>query len=261
MSTLSDPAEARFERYLRERSYDQTREPDLGNGKHPDFLVRTPNQELVCEVKSFDTEGGFQNAGSIGARAQHEVLRPIRKQIGKAAEQLKDIPDRPLVVVLVNPRRCPVPLDPVSVMAAMYGDITVEIPLSDEGTDAGATWTTGFNRKLAVVDPETGERVGGGYPEYISAVAVLRREDLAFMEWSRRWKERRRGSFSDSREEAVVFLEEASGDGAPHSDDVYLDIFETISNQAVPLSRKVFNGTHDRRWVPNETRTALVPLH
>lgn len=259
MNSLPDRAEARFERYLGERSYGQVHHPDLGNGKRPDYLVRTRHQELICEVKSFNSEGSFQNAGPIGARSQHEVLKPIRKQIVRAAEQLKGIPDRPLVVVLANPRGCPVPLDPTSVMAAMYGDITVEIPLSAEGTDADATWTTGTNRKLAVVDPETGERIGGHH-EYISAVAVVRHDDLAFKEWSRRWKEQRRGPSSDTREEAVAFLEEASGGGVPHSDDVYLDIFETISDQAVPLSRDVFNGPHDRRWVPNKSRTALVPL-
>jgi hypothetical protein len=222
--------------------------------------VRTRRHELVCEIKSFDTQGGFKDAGPIGARSQQEVLGPVRKQIGKAAEQLKGIPDRPLVVVLANPRGCPVPLAPVSVMAAMYGDITVEIPvMSAEGADADATWTTGANRKLVVVDPETGERVGGHH-EYISAVAVLRQEDLAFREWSRRWKEQRRGPFSNAREEVVDFLEEASGDRVPHSDDVYLDIFETISYQAVPLPRDVFNGPHDRRWLPSKTRTELVPL-
>lgn len=259
MKTLADSAEAWFERYLRERKYRQVHHPDLGTRKRPDYLVRTRRQELVCEVKSFDTEGGWQNAGPIGARSQHDVLKPLRRQIGKAAEQLKDIPDRPLVVVLANPLKCPIPLDPVSVMAAMYGDITVGIPLRPEGTDTDATWTTGRNRKLAVVDPETGERVGGHH-EYVSAVAVLRREDLAFKKWSRRWREQRRGTFSDTREEAVAFLEAASGEAPPHSDDVYLNIFETLSDQAVPLSRDVFIGPHDRRWVPNSSRTALVPL-
>jgi hypothetical protein len=259
MSTLPDPAEARFERYLRELGYSQVHHPDLGTGKRPDYLVRTRHHELVCEVKSFDTDGAFRDAGPIGARSQQKVLAPIRKQIGKAAEQLKGIPDRPLVVVLANPRRCPVPLAPVSVMAAMYGDITVEIPVNADESGAHATWTTGANRKLAVFDPEIGEQVGGHH-EYISAVAVLRQKDLAFREWSRRWKERNRDSSSTTHEETAAFLDEAWGDGVPHSDDVHMDIFETISDQAVPLPRDAFNGPHDRRWVPNDTRTALVPL-
>jgi len=51
--------------------------------------------------------------------------------------------------------------------------------------------------------------------------------DICYVERQhpRRWKERR-GRFANTREEVVAFFEEASGDGVPHSDDVYLDIFE-----------------------------------
>jgi hypothetical protein len=65
----------------------------------------------------------------IGARSQHEFLKPIRKQIVRAAEQLHGIPDRPVVVVLANPPGGPVPLGPTSVMAVPHGIITIEIPL------------------------------------------------------------------------------------------------------------------------------------
>ena len=49
----------------------QVHHSDLGDAKRPDYLARTRHQELVCEVKSFDSEGGFPNAGPIGARSQH----------------------------------------------------------------------------------------------------------------------------------------------------------------------------------------------
>lgn len=55
----------------------------------------------------------------------------------------------------------------------------------------------------------------------------------------------------------MAFLEAAAGDGVPHSDDVFLDVVETNSTQAVPLPGDVFNGPHDRRWVPDNSRTAL----
>jgi len=252
-----NPAEARFEHYLRELEYDFVHHPDLGNGKHPDYLVQGLNQEFVCEVKSFNTAGAFQ-AAQVGTRSQKEILAPIRNLIKQASKQLKGIRDRPLVVVLANPRACPVPLGPFSVMAAMYGDVTIEIPVSGEEVTGDVTWTTGDNRRLYVVDPETGEQVGGHH-EYISAVAILRQEDLAFREWSRQWKEQNR-VFSDATKEAVALLEEASGEAVPHSNDIFLDIFETFSDCAVSLRRDVFNGPHDRRWIPNDTRTALVPL-
>ena len=62
-------------------------------------------------------------------------------------------------------------------MAAMYGDVKVEFQVSGEGASGDVTWTTGDNRRLYVVDPETGEQVDGHH-DYISTVAVLRREDL-----------------------------------------------------------------------------------
>lgn len=121
-----------------------------------------------------------------------------------------------------------------------------------------ADWTTGANPKLTIVDPETGERVGNH--EYISAVAILRHEDLAFKQWSHRWKDERRDLGSgDPRDHALAFLEQAAGDDVPHCDDVYLDVFHTISDQAIPLPRDAFGGPHDRHWVPDDTRTALVP--
>ena len=260
VNRTGDPAEARFEHYLRERGYGFEYEPDLANGKRPDYLVRAHPHELVCEIKSFNT-AGTRGSVQVGALSQEEVLKPIRKHITTAATQLKGIPDRPLVVVLANPKGCPIPLDPRSIMAAMYGDVVVEFPVDSDGDGGGVSWTTGFNRKLAVVDPETGERTGGDH-EYVSAVAVVRREDLAFKEWSRRWRVEHDADFprSASTKAAVAFLEAAAGDGVPHSDDVFVDVFETISGQAVPLPRDVFNGRHDRRWIPDNSRTALVPL-
>ena len=73
-------------------------------------------------------------------------------------------------------------------------DVSVGFPVSAQGDGGDATWAAGCNRKLAIVDPDTGEQVGGDHV-YISAVVVLRQEDVAFEEWSRRWwdqHERRR---------------------------------------------------------------------
>lgn len=264
MSRTGGRAEARFERYLRERGYSFDHEPDLGNGKRPDYLVRAGHVELVCEVKSFNTAGVFESGrvggAHVGARSQKQVLSPIRKQIGKAAEQLKDISGRPLIVVLANPFGYPVLLDSFSIMAAMYGDVLAEISLSAEGHGGDATWTTGDNGKLRVVNPDTGEPVGGHHG-YISAVVVLRREDQAFKNWARWWwGERDLDPHSEAVTDAVAFLKAASAEGVPHNEEVCLEIFETISDQAVPLPRDVFTGPHDRRWVPNDDRTALIPL-
>ena len=57
---------------------------------------------------------------------------------------------------------------------------------------------------------------------------------------------------------AAAFTE-ASRD-APEGDELYLEVFETLSPTAVPLPHDVFDGPRDRRWVPNADRTALIPL-
>ncbi|MGW4826608.1 hypothetical protein ACWEOG_03430 [Amycolatopsis japonica] len=222
MSRAGGRAEARFECYLRELGYGFDHEPDLGNGKRPDYLVQAGHVELACAVESFDTAGAFQAGrvgdAPVGAWSRKQVLSPIRKQIGKAAERLKGISGRPLVVVLVNPLGSPVLLDGFSIMAGVHHG-------------------------------------------YISAVVVLRREDQAFKNWARWWwGERDLDPHSEAVTDAVAFLKAASGEGVPHNEEVHLEIFETISDQAVPLPRDVFNRPHDRRWVPNDDRTALIPL-
>ncbi len=92
---------------------------------------------------------------------------------------------------------------------------------------------------------------------YISAVAVMRREDHA-ASWAGAWFDENRAKYDDAQAMAAAFTE-ASRD-APEGDELYLEVFETLSPTAVPLPRDVFDGPRDRRWVPNADRTALIPM-
>ncbi|MFJ2937939.1 hypothetical protein ACIO8G_34890 [Streptomyces sp. NPDC087219] len=256
---IGDVAEARVARYLRERGYTFEVEPEFGTGRHPDYLISAGKHSIVAEVKAFETYGMFANAvpGQVMTRSLSDALAPIRGKIKEAAGQLKGLQDRgwPLVVVLDNPAGRPIPLDsPYMILSAMYGDLTLNAPLEPEGVLGEFRAVAGRNGKLR------------NDHAYISAVAVVRREDHAAL-WAAQWFDEHREAFGPGGAEdgdqgtraMVAAFAEASKD-APEGDDIFLEVFETLSDSAVPLPRDVFNGPRDRRWVPNPDRTALVPL-
>ncbi|MEW2172373.1 hypothetical protein AB0935_20925 [Streptomyces sp. NPDC007027] len=251
---IADDAEGRFSRYLKERSYTFVREPDnLGIEKRPDFLISVSKYQLAAEVKAFDTFGILERLepGQVGARSLKDALKPIRKQIEGAAGQLKGLQGRemPLVVVLDNPVGRPIPMDASMIMSAMYGDLTVHLNGDPNGT-ATSELVAGRNGQLR------------NYHPYISAVVVIRREDLA-AQWAAKWMDDHLAQFPDFRKGDVKPLVEAFAEAqqyAPEGDVLYVEVFETISEAAVPLPRDVFDGPRDLRWVPNADRTALVPL-
>ncbi|MER5572380.1 hypothetical protein [Streptomyces massasporeus] len=247
---IGEVAEARVARYLRERGYTFEVEPEFGTGRHPDYLVTAGDHTLVAEVKAFETYGMFENAvpGQVMSRTLTEALAPVRKQIKKAAGQLKGLRDRgwPLVIVLDNPGGRPIPFDtPHMVLSAMYGDLTMEAPVLADGSLGDFRGVAGRNGSLRTDHP------------YISAVAVMRREDHS-ASWAGAWFDENRAQYDDAQSMAAAFTE-ASRD-APEGDELYLEVFETLSPTAVPLPRDVFDGPRDRRWVPNADRTALIPL-
>lgn len=252
---ISDPgaaAEARVARYLNERGYAFAIEPDLGIAKRPDFVVTAEGHTVVAEVKAFDTYGMFTDAvpNQLMARSLKEALRPIRRQISNAAVQLRELQGRgwPLVVFLDNPAGRPIPIDsPYMVVSAMYGDIQMEAAVSTDGSLGDLRAVAGRNGKLTNDHP------------YISAVAVVRREDHAAA-WAAQWFDTHQAAFGDDVVALAAAFAEASATDAPEGDEIFLEVFEAISPTAVPLPRNVFNGPRDLRWVPNSERTGLVPL-
>lgn len=256
---IGELAEARVARYLRERGYTFEVEPEFDTGRHPDYLISAGGHTIVAEVKAFETYGMFENAvpGQMMTRSLEDALAPIRKKIKDAAGQLRGLQGRgwPLVVVLDNPGGRPIPFDSAHmILSAMYGDLTLEAPVDPEGALGDFRAVAGRNGKLR------------NNHAYISAVAVVRREEHAAL-WAAQWFDEHREGFGPgdaddgdqgAKAMAAAFAE-ASKD-APEGDDIFLEVFETLSGSAAPLPRDVFNGPRDRRWVPNGDRSALVPL-
>ena len=210
MATRQESGELLFERYLAQWGYgDYEHQPGwLNPPKKPDYLIRTACGEVAAEVKSFKSWGLFDNLddGLFAMQTITKTLKPVRDRISKAAGQLKGITGRPLVVVLDNPGNL-MPLSPLNVIFAMYGDPEFVFPL--DRAQSGF-WHVGLNGELHLVNERGIEH---GSHAHLSAIAVLR--------------------------------ERPPGAGHPA---VTLDVFETMSDQCMPLPATVFAHEGDTRW-------------
>ena len=217
-------AESRFERYLDAHAYGWEHEPDLGIATAPDYRIRRGDTSAICEVKQFETTA----IRELGARAGGPVIIPpelsyrtIRNQIDSAARQLRPLADRglPLVVVLANPSRATVLLDPPTLFHAMYGGAHWAAP--DDPLSSIETWPipTAAGRDGAMTAKH----------DFISAIVALqvRRDPGA--------------SF-----DAPVALTSSS---AP-----YAHVVDALSSSAVPVPTTVFDGASDARWSPDRDR-------
>lgn len=240
----------RFERYLREHGYDPgPHEPSLvkhGIDKRPDFLPRRGGRTVGCEVKQFkagasDLERRLARQ-RIAAGSPRDVYGQIRKQVSSAASQLKPLTGLgiPLVAVLTNPEGALVDLSVGTVLAALYGNVTVTFPL-DVATGAAAEdgrFEFGRDGKLTNDHP------------YLSAVVLLQRRELQgdLIEQILTEERRRREPTVDSVSEVVRLLKRLEHEDLPDSDYLYVEVIETISGISVPLPEKWFDGERDSRW-------------
>jgi hypothetical protein len=165
-------------------------------------------------------------------------LGPIRTRIGNGAKQLRGIAGRPLVVLLTSPMDPLVPLSCMDVIEAMYGDLDVRFE-----ADGPPRAHLGANAKLRIVEPDGSAH---GNHSYLRAVAVLRcapateRQIAVWLTQNIRDYRSDLAAFTD----ALRYAEQHSD----RDDVVYLEVFETLSSEAVPLSRVVFDGPLDSRW-------------
>lgn len=248
-TAISDAAEAQFAHYLAARGYTFTTEPDVGIRTRPDFLITDGDHTVVAEVKALTTRGPFTGPGTGApvSRPIAQALKPVRNQIASAARQLKPLRDRgwPLVIILANPAQRPVPLSPLMVASAMYGDLRLEARRPTEDAPFEEGWAAGRNGKLTVDHP------------YVSAVAVVRTHSAA-RAWAEEWFVAHREEFGDDSKAMAEAFRSASED-VLRDDEAVVDVIETLSPSAVPLPGSIFNGPHDQRWTPVPDTTSLAP--
>lgn len=235
----TDPGEILFEKYLKAGGYDVLAyEPNLGTAKRPDYLVRAAGREVVVEVESFSTPPMPLTPRSEFVDVTPK-LKAVRNKITAGAEQLKGIEGRPLVVVLANPRNSSVPLEGPVFIGALFGDSQISF-----SPDSEFFLHSGRNGRLYVREPNGWVR--GNHP-YLSAVAVLR-----FIYPQDAWAAAMRQSQDADDTNPLAALREAKHllgqQGEAAADAICLDVYESLSESAVPLPREVFAGPHDTRW-------------
>jgi len=152
-----------LESYLIEHGYDVPEyEPDLGIGVRVEYRLECGGELCLTEVKEFAPESNpIKRSGSY---SQEETLKPIRGQIHEAARKLRNATalGLPLVVVLTDPNQALFGmLGSTEIIAAMKGDLSVEVPVSQSGPVGPARFTAGLNGELRNDHP------------YISAVVVI----------------------------------------------------------------------------------------
>lgn len=228
-----------FERYLKEHDYlEAIYEPDLGVSKRPDYyLVRHDGSECVCEIKEFSPDVSLPWMGGRrgGTTSMKKALQPIRDKIRSAAKQLKPLAggDRALVVVLSNPYGVPISLNEDEMIWAMYGDpiYAFQVDPATGGQIGEARVATGRHGKLRNDHP------------YVSAVVRLSE------------RERARDFYDDLPERDVdvprethldAILEAQRSRRVPQGSYMRVDVYKTMSEQAIPLPASLFDGPNDR---------------
>ena len=111
-----------------------------------------------------------------------------------------------------------------------------------------------------------GGRLAEGKAPWVSAVCGLHRGDRR-KDWMDRWEEawmaehrpagelgpeELRAVYEDARQAREQALAET--DDVPSGEYFYLDVVETISEEAVPLPRNVFDADDDVRWIVNREK-------
>ena len=191
-----------------------------------------------------------------------EVYGAVRRRISDAAEQLKPVRDRDkaLVVVLANPHGIHVPLWRVTdIVACMYGNQGYSMPINVE-TGEGGPGEHVFLRDGALT----------GKHRYISAVATLHHGTLgdeARQQWLDENRHRWEG-IEEHQEKAVAMLEIMNTEFdplvQPDGDFFFVRVYSTLSTvtgEAVPVPRELFDGPRDQYWAVNPGSEALELVH
>jgi hypothetical protein len=218
----------------------------------------------ICEVRQFEStviRDAMPEGGGVRSLSAKQVYGPLRSGIFEKAKQLRPFAGMglPLVIVLANPLNADVTLDPHHMVAAMFGNPAVSIPIDlrtgasvpssepaltmqdygvfrspQHGPDGSVTW---FDR----------------HP-HVSAVAVVNERAHAD-DWRESIIARHRTPDADlpvAREALLRALNEidartANGE-VPVGSYRWITVYETDGEEAAPLPRDWFAESRDRRF-------------
>jgi hypothetical protein len=268
-SDKQELSEMWFEEYLRSTGHDgwQEHHPDPGIEQRPDYRVQKADDVAICEVKEFRTsaieqriaedqqrreqawrETGISRRPRLGAISSKERHKAVRRQIQKAASQMKALSPSgtPLMIVLANPNMVRLPFGVDDVALAMYGDATLGGSVDVE---------TGAMSDVGLIEGYNGE-LTNNHP-YISAVVLLRRgshERDYIDQWWEQNRERLATTYPDPSDRAAAALAETNGLTPPQGGYFYVEVLHTknaITGRAVRVPPALFDGPHDAHWSPD----------
>lgn len=214
------------------------------------------SEAALCEVKEFrtkaQTERLMQNVGRAIMLSDQEQFGAVREAISEAAEQLKPYRDRgeALAAVLANPLEADVSLEQTDdVIAAMYGNPGYRIQFDDQHNVAAEDFTF------------LGDGVLTAKHRYISAVITLHYRTNA-ADFYEAWMDERRPTWAgieDNVKRAELVIE-ASNEGKREAEKIsgdylfarVLSTISTVTGEAEPVSRGLFNGPRDEYWAMDE---------
>lgn len=265
-------AEIRFAAYMDACGHTYGFEPDyqvaLGLpapvATKPDFLIERSGVRAVCEVRQFETtrvRDALERAGGYMSTDGKELLVGIRSALFEKAKQLEPFGGLglPLIVVLSNPLGADVVLDAHHVPAAMFGNLSVRIPIDPALGGAPA----GIQPHLALEDygvfrspvRVAGQSVGrtNRHP-HLSGVLIVH-ERRHSDDWRREVvaqhppAEDSMAAMTDATLDAMKAVSEAVAAGhEPSGAYQWADFYELDGDTATPVPADWFRGTRDRRF-------------
>jgi hypothetical protein len=257
------PGEELFVSYLDSRGLSFEREPLIG-GRQPDFLASVGGIEVACEVYepeiclprrqnpdgTTDPMDAFMDSYT---RLRHGF--EARKQ-----DQIKAFSAAGYSVLLVFAETASkIPLDPVLMAGAMYGNLQVSFPVGDDQTEIPPA-QMGFGG---------GGRVQASRRRGLSAVAILKDFNPGVWQIERTLDLRLRQAgldrslasskrWTEAWEIICAVYAEAADDGWDANERATR--LEVIHNPYAghPLSRDHFGGPWDRQWAAIDSGPAAV---
>jgi hypothetical protein len=261
-------SEQRFAEYLDAEGYTWKHEPDyqglLGLSATPetcpDFLIDRDGLQAICEVQEFE-EGELDRRLSTmraGVLSDKDVYGRQRSALVDKARQLEPFAESgiPLVIVLSNPQHVFVGLDDHHVIAAMFGNPKVSIPVDTTGRGVPPGPAThlaeDYGAFVSLQRGEDGERFVARHP-HVSGVVIVheRTNEQDFIdEVMARHPSEEPGSTVAAAAAAIAGVKEVNelrdAGRVPDGQYQWVNVYEL--DGANPLPKAFFNGSRDVRF-------------
>jgi hypothetical protein len=264
--------------YAEEHGYAATFEPDwqavFGRRfpTNPDFLVEHGGARAVIEARGFQSWALAEFMGeSRGGVVPPEVThRPIFYALKKKAEQLEPfaITGEPPLIALANTGTSDVSLDDHHVQAAMFGDLSISLPIPRPGqANADLQVQAKINPGYGAFCATDSTGAPRNPRPHVSGVAVLRRHDLAAefrRDDLRRYLDEREPQSHDERLQAFVSWsetpigrDEVDGPSGYEYAVTFYDLGGYGLGHGPPVPDDWFSATRDRRFRLRRERLLL----